>query len=182
MSPKNSSAMDNELEAVPTARTTRLQRALAEAMKIQEGPELLARITNREFRDAFQAIAVQQRGLESYDIASIPTIAMVQDPAHIHDKTKQLYECKLGSGVLTPESGKALKSAAAQRNIQFTHKGEFNNDHWFKATTVTIQAAALPEIIALINDVLIETTRPDARVSYEDIIRVAHEELGKVLK
>ena len=181
MSPRNHSTQDNELEAVPVSRTTRLQRALAEAMKIQEGPELLARLTNREFRDAFQAIAVQQRGLESYDLTSIPCISMVSDPSHLHDKTKKLYECKLGSGVLTPELGKQLKATAQERNIQLTHKGEFTNDHWFKATTVTIQSRALPEIIALINDVLIEPVRPDARVVYEEVIRTAHEELGKII-
>lgn len=185
MNAKNTPAKDSDLEltsAASNARSTRLQRALAEAMKIQEGPELLARITNREFRDAFQAIAVQQRGLETYDTSSIPNIIMVQDPSHIHDKTKQLYECKLGAGVLTPELGKALKATAAARNITLTHKGEFTNDHWFKATIVTIQSRDLAEIIGLINDELIEKVRPDARVTYEDVIRVAHEELGRVFK
>lgn len=170
------------IEAITSARSTRLQRALAEAMKIQEGPELLAKITNREFRDAFQAIAVQQRGFsENYDNSAIPVIQMNFDPDHPDDKSKQLYECNLGSGVMTPDLGKLLKATAAERAVRLTHKGEFTNDHWFKATTVTIQSRDLSEIIRLINDVLIEKVRPDARVSYEDVIRVAHEELGRVL-
>ena len=181
MTPQHS-AKDNQLEAVASPRTTRLQRALAEAMKVQEGPELLAKIANREFRDAFQAITVQQRGIsENYDLSAIPNVSMVYDPAHPHDKTKQLYECKLGAGVLTPDTGKALKAAAIQRQIQLTHKGEFTNDHWFKATIVTIQSRDLAEIIKLINDELIEKTRPDARVTYADVIRIAQEEIGRVL-
>ena len=181
MSAQNSSAKDAQVTA-STARTTRLQRALAEAMKIQEGPELLAKITNREFRDAFQAIAVQQRGFtETYDLSAVPSIAMVYDPAHPNDKTKQLYECKLGSAVMTPDLGKLLKSTAAERQINFVHKGEFTNDHWFKATTVTIQSRDLAEIIALINDVLIEKVRPDAQVSHADVVRIAQEEIGRVL-
>lgn len=182
MSPKNSPAKDSELRATSSARSTRLQRALAEAMKLQEGPELLAKITNREFRDAFQAIAVQRHGFtENYDLSAVPTISMNFDPAHPDDKSKQLYECKLGSAVMTPELGKSLKATALERRIAFTHKGEFTNDHWFKATTVTIQSRDLAEIIALINDELIEKVRPDARVTYADVIRIAQEEIGRVL-
>ncbi len=183
MSSKNSPVPDSDLVATSSARTTRLQRALAEAMKLQEGPELLAKITNREFKDAFQAIFVQQRGFnENYDLAAVPVISMAYDPSHPDDKSKQLYECKLGAGAMTPELGRGLKAAAAERNISMIHKGEFNNDHWFKATTVTIQSRDLAEIVTLINDELIEKVRADARVTYDDVIRVAYEELGRVFK
>ncbi len=180
--PMQAASKPETLEATPPARQTRLQRAVAEAMKLQEGPELLAKITNREFKDAFQAIAVQQRGFsEPYDVSSIPVVQMNYDPEHPDDKSKQLYECKLGSGVMTPESGKLLKATAAERGIRLTHKGEFNHDHWFKATTVTIQSRDLAALIGLVNDVLIEKVRPDARVGYDDIMQIAQDEIGRVL-
>ena len=182
MSAPKPSANETPVEAASGARTTRLQRALADAMKIQEGPELLAKIANREFRDAFQAITVQQRGFtDNFDLSAVPTIAMIFDSAHPNDKTKLLYECKLGSAAMTPDLGKALKAMAAERHIPFSHKGEFTNDHWFKATTVTIQSRDLAEIVTLINDALIENVRPDAKVSYADVIRIAQEEIGRVL-
>ena len=46
---------------------------------------------------------------------------------------------------------------------------------------MTIQSRDLAEIVKLINDELIEKVRPDARVSYEDVIRIAQEEIGRVL-
>ncbi|MFZ4540828.1 MAG: hypothetical protein ACOYNL_03320 [Rickettsiales bacterium] len=155
---------------VENTRTTRLQRAMDEVMKVSEGPELLSKLANREFRDAFQAIAVQQRGYmlsETTDLAAIPMVQMNFDPDHPEDKSKQLYECKIGSAVLTAETAKALRAAAAARNIRFSHKGEFTNDHWFKATIITIHDRDLGAIVKLINDELIEKIRPDARVTFE---------------
>ena len=166
-------------------RSTRLERALAEAMKLQEGPELLAKIASREFKDAFQAIAVQQRGTNGgglFNASAIPTIQLNYDPDFPEDKSKQLYQCRIGAEVMTAESAKGLQANAAKRGIRFTSTPltDFNNDHWFKAVVVSLYARDLNELISLVNDELIEKIRPDARVSYDDVIRVAHEELGKL--
>ena len=168
------------------ARGSRLERALAEAMKAQEGPELLSKIASREFRDAFQAIAVQQRGYmmgsSQFEPAAVPTIQMNYDPDFPDDKSKQLYQCRIGAAVLTPESAKALQAAAAERGIRFfsSPKNEFNASHWFKAIVITLYASDLNALIALVNDVLIEPVRPDAQVTYADVMRIAQEEIGKL--
>lgn len=185
MKAQSHSAVEKTPAEAPV-RGTRLERALAEAMKAQEGPELLAKIASREFRDAFQAIAVQQRGYmigsSQFDPAAVPTIQMNYDPDFPDDKSKQLYQCKIGAAVLTPESAKALQAMAAERAIRFfsTPKNEFNNSHWFKAIVITLYASDLKELISLVNESLIEPVRADARVTYEDVIRVAHEEIGKL--
>ena len=176
-----------EPPAAPEApvRSTRLERAIAEAMKAQEGPELLAKIASREFKDAFQAIAVQQRGPAStahYEASAVPMVQMNYDPDHPDDKSKQLYQCRIGAGVLTPDSAKALQAAAQERGIRFsaTPKNEFSNSHWFKAIVILLYAKELNELIALVNDVLIEPVRPDAQVTYDDVLRIAKEEIGKL--
>jgi hypothetical protein len=164
-------------------RTTRLERAMAEAMKAQEGPELLAKITSREFRDAFQAIAVQQRGAAThYDASAIPTMHIGYDPDYPEDKSKQLYHCRIGAAILNPESAKALQAAAAKRGIRFasTPQSDFNSNHWLKAVVISLYANDLDALIQLVNDELIEKIRPDARVTYADVIRVAQEEIGKL--
>jgi hypothetical protein len=172
--------------AANQGRSTRLERALAEAMKVQEGPELLAKIASREFKDAFQAIAVQQRGYvvggAQFEPSAVPTVQMNYDPDYPDDKSKQLYHCRIGAAVLTPESAKALHAMAAERGIRFfsTPKNEFSQSHWFKAIVISLYATDFKDIVALVNDALIDPVRPDARVTYDDVIRIAQEEIGKL--
>ena len=166
-------------------RTTRLERALAEAMKLQEGPELLAKIASRELKDAFQAIAVQQRGAANvghYDASAIPIVQMGYDPDYPEDKSKQLYVCRMGAAILNPESAKSLQAAAAQRGIRFisTPQSDFNSNHWLKAVVISMYTNDLNQLIQLVNDELIEKVRPDAQVTYEDVVRVARDEIGKL--
>lgn len=167
-------------------RTTRLERALADAMKAQEGPELLAKIATREFKDAFQAIAVQQRGYSSdfhYEASAVPFVQMNYDPDFPDDKSKQLYQCRIGAAVMSPEIAKALQAAAPGLGVRFTAspKTEFAAGPWFKAVVITLYAADLQGIVRLVNDEMIEKIRPDARVTWEDVIRIAQEEIGKIL-
>lgn len=172
-------------EDATSRRSTRLERAVAEVMKAQEGPELLAKITSREFKDAFQAIAVQQRGTINsmhFDINAVPVVQINYDPDFPNDKSKQLYHCRIGAGVLTPETARSLQAEAARRDMRLsaTPTNEFNNDHWFKAILITIYAHDLKAIIALVNDELIEKVRADARVTYDDVMAIAQEEIGKL--
>ncbi len=183
----NHPAVPAELDVAPNnSRSTRLERALAEAMKAQEGPELLAKIASREFKDAFQAIAVQQRGYvvggAQFEPSAVPTIQMNYDPDYPDDKSKQLYQCRIGAAVLTPETAKTLQAMAGERGIRFfsTPKNEFSQSHWFKAIVISLYASDLKELIALVNDALIDPVRPDARVTYDDVMRIAQEEIGKL--
>lgn len=167
-------------------RSTRLERALADAMKAQEGPELLAKIATREFKDAFQAIAVQQRGYSSdihYEASAVPVVQMNYDPDFPDDKSKQLYQCRMGAAVLTPEIAKSLQAGAEKAGIRFvaTPKAEFTNSTWFKAVVILMYSTDLQQIVKLVNDEMIEKIRPDARVLWDDIIRIAQEEIGKIL-